>query len=154
MGQPPTCTPNIIYISAGKCRGPKSWNRIELSWFIQVLLHIYWFEPSWLLWVGVGVGVSRSASPTCPYIHAHAHMCMHMHNTKIYMYSNCKWLPPWKHPCLLCLSCLTCMCSVCAFMHACTCVLVDLDIDLDICFDDIILYGSRSRWLAYFVMDN
>ena len=25
------CTPNLIYMSAGKCRGPKSSNRIELS---------------------------------------------------------------------------------------------------------------------------
>ena len=62
-------------------------------------------------WVWVCLGVP----PTCPHIHEHAHMCMHMHNTKIYMYSNCKWLPPWRHPCL---SCLTCMC-ICACMCAC-----------------------------------
>ena len=38
------------------------------------------------------------------------------------MYSNCKWLPPWRHPCL---SCLTCMCiHVCmhACMYMCTCM--------------------------------
>ena len=64
------------------------------------------------------MGVSRSA-PHMPHIHAHAHMHTHMYNTKIYMYSNCKWLPPWRHPCL---SCLTCMC-ICACMHACTCLL-------------------------------
>ena len=58
-------------------------------------------------WVWVCLGV-----PHMPHIHAHAHMHTHMHNTKIYMYSNCKWLPPWRHPCL---SGLTCMC---------TCVLV------------------------------
>ena len=66
------------------------------------------------VWVGVCVGVSRCA-PTCPNIHAHTHMHMDMCNTKIYMYSNCKWLPPWRHPCL---SCLTCMC-ICACIHAC-----------------------------------
>ena len=33
------------------------------------------------------------------------------------IFSNCKWPPPWRHPCL---SCLTCMCMC---MHACTCVL-------------------------------
>ena len=31
------------------------------------------------------------------------------------IFSNCKWLPPWRHPCL---SCLTCMC-MCVCMHAC-----------------------------------
>ena len=38
------------------------------------------------------------------------------------MYSNCKWPPPWSHPCL---SCLTCMCiRVCmhACMYMCTCM--------------------------------
>ena len=65
-------------------------------------------------WMQVCLGVS----PTCLHIHAHAHMHMHMHNTKIYMYSNCKWPPPWRHPCL---SCLTCMC-ICAYMHAHFCL--------------------------------
>ena len=31
------------------------------------------------------------------------------------IFSNCKWPPPWRHPCL---SCLTCMC-MCVCMHAC-----------------------------------
>ena len=35
------------------------------------------------------------------------------------IFSNCKWLPPWRHPCL---SCLKCMC-MCVCMHVCTCVL-------------------------------
>ena len=68
------------------------------------------------MWVCLGV------PPTCPHIHAHAHMHRHMHNTKIYMYSNCKWLPPWRHPCL---SCLTCMC-IWSCMHAHVCLHVAL----------------------------
>ena len=41
-GTPPTCTSNLIYMSAGKeYRGPKSSNGNELSKFVQVLLHFY-----------------------------------------------------------------------------------------------------------------
>ena len=98
----------------------QNWIILIRSSFIAYL--VIWAIPALVGgWVGVGVGESRYA-PTCPYIHAQAHMHMHMCNTKIYMYSNCKWPPPWRHPCL---SCLTCMC-VCACihacMHACTCV--------------------------------
>ena len=39
----PTCRSNLIYMRAAKCRGHKSLNRIELSWFIQELFHFYWF---------------------------------------------------------------------------------------------------------------
>ena len=39
MGHSSTCTPNLIYISVGKCGGDKSSNGIEISRFIQVLLH-------------------------------------------------------------------------------------------------------------------
>ena len=69
-------------------------------------------------WVQVCLGMS----PTCPYIHAHAHMCMHMCNTKIYMYSNCKWPPPWRHPCLSCLTCMYICASIHACMHMCACM--------------------------------
>ena len=31
------------------------------------------------------------------------------------IFSNCKWLSSWRHPCL---SCLTCM-FICVYMHAC-----------------------------------
>ena len=39
-GTPRTCRSNLIYMSAGKCRGPKSLNAIELSQFVQVLMHV------------------------------------------------------------------------------------------------------------------
>ena len=118
MGQPPTYTPNLIWISARKCRGPKSSNRIELSWSFKFYCIFSDLSHSsscgsvdgweWM-WVCLGVPL------TCPHIHAHAHRHTHMHNTKIHMYSNCKWPPPWRHPCS---SCLTCMC-ICACMSAC-----------------------------------
>ena len=57
-GSPLTCTPNLIYVSAGKCRGPKSLNGIKLSHFIQVLLHFSDLRSLALAVVGVGVGVS------------------------------------------------------------------------------------------------
>ena len=98
-------------------RGKESSNRIKLFQLVKELLNFGDLGSLWLWSVGVvdgGVGVSRCV-PTCPYIHAHADMHMHMHNTKIYMYSNCKWPPPWRHPCL---SCLTCMC-ICACIHTC-----------------------------------
>ena len=62
-------------------------------------------------WMRVCLGVPPPHAPT--FMHMHTHM----HNTKIYMYSNCKWPPPWRHPCL---SCLTCMCiCVCTHAHIC-----------------------------------
>ena len=36
-GTPPSCTSNLIYIRVGKCRSPKSSNRIELSWLVLLL---------------------------------------------------------------------------------------------------------------------
>ena len=50
------------------------------------------------------------------------HMCTHAHtrNAKINMLENCKWLPPWRQPCL---SCLTCM-RVCVHVCARACVRV------------------------------
>ena len=67
-------------------------------------------------WVGGHLGawgVSLDMC-TCTYMHAHAR------NAKINMLGNCKWLPPWRQPCL---SCLTCMhvCGTCMCVHACTC---------------------------------
>ena len=38
IGHPPTYTSNLVYMCARGFRGPKSLNRIELSWFIQELL--------------------------------------------------------------------------------------------------------------------
>ena len=92
-GTPP-CRPNLIYITAGKCRCPKSTNRIKISWFVQVLLHFNWFTGSPLgggwIWVGMGVGV-------CGVFHACMHMQtwthMHAHECIINMIISCKWLP-------------------------------------------------------------
>ena len=36
---PPTYTSNVVYMCAAGFKGPRSSNRIELSWFIQKLLH-------------------------------------------------------------------------------------------------------------------
>ena len=52
---------NLIYMSAGKYRGPKSSNRIKLSWFVQVLSHFYWFVV--LTW-----SLSSPYHPCCPHI--------------------------------------------------------------------------------------
>ena len=51
-----TTQSNLIYMSAGKCRGSKSSNRIELSQFVEVLLHFYWFGPPVALGRGQGNG--------------------------------------------------------------------------------------------------
>ena len=68
--------PDLIYISAGKCRGDKSSNKIELSQFIQVLLHFSDLRPPWLLWVYGWVGVGVNVSAGCP---SHVLPCMHTH---------------------------------------------------------------------------
>ena len=38
IGHPPTYTSNLVYMCAGRFRGHKSSNRIELSRFVQELL--------------------------------------------------------------------------------------------------------------------
>ena len=76
-------------MSVGKSRGPKSSNRIELSWFVQVLLHFYWFESprlwgrgqvDWEVYGGMDI-------PSHTYMHVHTHM---------HMYRNCK-LPQYVY---------------------------------------------------------
>ena len=64
-------------------------------------------------WVGGHLGAWGVSLDIC------THTCMHAHaqNAKINMLGNCKWLPPWRQPCL---SCLTCM-HVCAHVHVCAC---------------------------------
>ena len=105
-GTPPRCTSNLVYIRAGKCGAPRSSNGIELSWFVQIVLHFYWFWPPHLSggsrWVDEYLGDMEDAP-------AHAHICVHAHAVvlKIYMYRNCNWLPSWVS-CLL--ACLTCVC--------------------------------------------
>ena len=64
----------------------KSSNRIEISWFIQVLLRFYWFggTPPGGGWVGVGLGgapphmcaCARACTRTC------THTCMHVKHDK------------------------------------------------------------------------
>ena len=97
----------------GGFRGHKSSNRIELSQFVQDLLHFYWFGPSMALGrsrggeVFWGMGCPHMHAHMCVCIHAHAHTCMLK-----WMWINCKLLP-------ICLSWLTCVCT-CAWV--CTCV--------------------------------
>ena len=84
---PPTYTPNLIYISAGKCRGPKSLNRFRLSQFVQVLLHFYWFGPPGSGEGAGGWGVSGGIRGY-PQMHAHTHTDTQTHrhtHTCIYM---------------------------------------------------------------------
>ena len=96
-------------------RGNKSSNRIELSQLVQWLIEFSCFGFPVALGKGqVGGGLSggMGSVPTHVYMYAHTHTCTYAH---VYMYRNCKWLPPWRHPCL---SCLTCMCA-CVYMHVC-----------------------------------
>ena len=115
-GTPLTCKTNLIYMSAGKCRGPKSSNRIELSGFIQV--YCIFTDLSLFSGEGTGGGGVLGAWEVPPYIciHMHAHTCGY---AKIYLYRNCKWPSSWVLYLLACLAC-ACACS-CGFMwvHAC-----------------------------------
>ena len=91
-GTLPICTPILIYMSAGKCRGPKSLNKIELSWFILDLLHFYWFGPLQLR-EGAGEGVSgvwgcTHMSYECAHAQTHAHACSNIHVKKLQMAAN------------------------------------------------------------------
>ena len=81
----PTCTPNLVYIRAGKYSGTKSSNRIKISRFVQVNYYILTdFGPPPLgvgevggygwVWVWVWVWVCMG----CP-MHAHTHACTHIH---------------------------------------------------------------------------
>ena len=67
-------------------------------------------------WVGGHLGAWGVSLDT------YTHTCMQAHarNAKINMLGNCKWLPPWRQPCL---SCLTCM-HVCAHVHVHACMRV------------------------------
>ena len=74
---PPTYTLNLVYMCAGRFRGPKSSNRIELFRLVQDLLNFgvlaslqFW---GWGGWVDGGVGWLGGAP------HTRAHACMHTH---------------------------------------------------------------------------
>ena len=120
IGHPPTYTSNLVYMSAGRFRGHKSSNRIELSRLVQDLLN-FGVLGSLRLWGGGrwvgGPSGGMGGVPTHMHMHAHARTCTHIH---LYMYRNCKWPPTWRHSCLACLACLTCMCmGACVHVHAC-----------------------------------
>ena len=113
VGHPSTCTSNLVYMCAGRFRGHKSSNRIELSRFVQESCNSsdsgFLGSGGWGRWVG---GIWGHGG--CPHTHAHARTCTHAH---LYMYRNCKWPPTWRHPCL---ACLTCMCvHACVHVRAC-----------------------------------
>ena len=74
-GTPPICILNIVYMTAGKCRDPKSLNGIELSRFVQKLLQFYWFEPPPAPREGTGGGWGYLGTWGCP--HTHMHACTH-----------------------------------------------------------------------------
>ena len=98
-------------MSSGVFTGKESSNRIELSRLVQDLLN-FGVLGSLQLWGWVDGGIGGGGAPhTCTHACICTHACTHM-------YRNCKWLPTWRHPCLLCLACL-CMC-----MHVCACMCV------------------------------
>ena len=109
----------IVYMSSGMFRGKESLNRIKISWLVQDLLN-FGVLGSLQLWGGGrwwGVSGGMGCLHTCAHMHMHAHACTHMHR-HVYTYRDCKWLPPWRHPCLSCLQ------HACAFMcsHAYACM--------------------------------
>ena len=86
-GTTPTCTSNLTYMSAGKCRSPKSLNRIELSWFVEVFIVFYSFgnpatpgkeQKGGGIW-GYG-GALHMHACTCTHTHTwtHVHAKVHM----------------------------------------------------------------------------
>ena len=107
----------MVYMRSGVFRGKESSNRIELSQLVQDLLNFsvlgslqLWGGGRWVAGVWGHLAAWRMSS--------HAWTCTHTH---VYMYTNCKWPPTWRHPCLSCLSCLTCM-SMHAYVHAYVCI--------------------------------
>ena len=116
IGHPPTYTSYLVYMCAGRFRGHKSSNRIELSRLVQDLLN-FGVLGSLRLWGGGRWVGGIWGHGGCPHTQAHACTCTHAH---LYMYRNCKWPPTLRHPCL---ACLTCMCMrACMCVHACACV--------------------------------
>ena len=96
----------------------KSINRIEISWFVQVLLNFYWFcSPTPLGWGKVDRGgggcVRGSTMHAC--MHIHMHTCTHTHMHVKHDKHGC--LHVGSH--LQFLYMYTC---VCVHVHACTCM--------------------------------
>ena len=89
MGHPHLHIEPSLY-TAEKCRRPKYSNGIELSQFVQVLLHFTDLGPLGLLGRRQQVGgIWRYGRfPTCMPAYT-PHTCTHMHiHAKIYMYCN------------------------------------------------------------------
>ena len=77
IGHPPTCTPNVVYMSAQVFRDPKSLNRIQISRFVQFLLTDFRGPPPWgWEWVDGGGTLSECLRGA---LHMCAHACMHKH---------------------------------------------------------------------------
>ena len=99
-----------------------SLNRIELSWFVQVLSNFYWFQGSpggwggrWVDRSGDGYGCV-GVSHACMHAHTHMHACMH---TSMHAHACCKHD---KHGCLHVSGHLQISIHVYVCMHACACV--------------------------------
>ena len=81
MGHP-ICILNIVYMTAGKCRGPTSSNGIELSWFIKFYCIFIDLNPLALGEGQVGAGgwaVSRSVGG-CTHMHTCTCTCKEIAN--------------------------------------------------------------------------
>ena len=94
---PPTHQPNYTPIHGGKFSTDfKSWNGIEISWLVQVLLNFYWFwgSPSWGWWVGGwrwgGNGCVWCLMHACTHMHIHVkhdkHGCLHVSDHLQFLY--------------------------------------------------------------------
>ena len=84
MGQPPTCTPNVVSMNAQVFRDPKSSNRIEISRFVKFLMTFDSFQGSTPLGGVVGVGewgwdLVRVFGGCPMHMHVHVHACMCIH---------------------------------------------------------------------------
>ena len=98
-------------------RGKESSNRIKISQLVPRLIE-FWCLGSLQLW-GRGRWVMGClGSWGYPHRCAHTHTHTHTH-THVNMYRNCKWLPPWRHPCFIMFTTCMCMCMH-VFVHACT----------------------------------
>ena len=103
---PPTHQKNHPPMGGKFSTDSKSSNRIEISWFVQVLSRFYWFGgvPHW----GVGGGN--------PHIRAHAHT--HAHARVYDIIGNSQWDIPISMGAAICMK-LSCLLRIHARAHAC-----------------------------------
>ena len=128
-GTPPTCTPNVVNMSAQVFREPKSSNRIEISWFVKFLLTFDWFQGSaplvgwgwvdggWTLSGYLGDASCMCVQHACTQMHVHTHEYMYKHDSFLQMAAPIgkSWRIPLWHHCSHTHACM-CMCA-CAHMH-------------------------------------